>query len=590
MRNVSRRARRCAVAASAAMLMAAPAASAQRPASVGDGVPTGQLGVQMFNYGGYLNNGANTGAANPITGVSAECATSTTAECRTQRLEGLFAFLQRKGLTNIELFAHSGFPAQNDIAGLKAYRALLDKYGLHAGGWHGTVTDVGPAWTERVAAAKILGADYIGSGGTASPGIGSYADTLATAAALNRLGKESVEGGVGPVYIHNHTGEFDAKYVDGGTLKSAWQILMDRTDPRYVNAEVDAFWSSDAFNDVTGTQTAALINANPTRVRLLHIKDGINVAGQPSPTNSRSGSPRATGTGEVDFRPIFAAAKNRVQYMHQEHDGGTITDADVSFTNLKGVGTSVVPTVLGLPTTVAATAAGTTGATTPVTIQNTGDAPLTITGASITGDNAANFTVVGHNCATLATRATCAVNVAFKPTSTNTTSVAYLTIASNADAATESILLTARSTGDAAGGVGGTVPATLSLNLGNPVAFGAFTPGVARTYLASTTATVTSTAGDATLSVADTSTTAPGHLVNGAFSLPQPLQARARNAANTGTAFNNVNSLLNLLTYDGPVSGDAVTLEFSQRIEANDALRTGQYSKTLTYTLSTTTP
>ncbi len=602
MRGFSRRARAGVVvaAASAAVMAAAPAAHAQRPASVGDGVPTGQLGVQMFNYGGYLNNGANTGAANPITGVSAECATSTTTECRLQRLEGLFSFLRRKGLTNIELFAHAGFPAQNDIPGLRAYRALLDKYGLHAGGWHGTVTDVGPAWTERIAAAKILGADYIGSGGTASPGIDTYANTLATAAALNRLGKESVESGVGPVYIHNHTGEFDAKYVDDGVLKTAWQILMDRTDPRYVNAEIDAFWSSDAFNDVTGTATAALINANPTRVRLLHIKDGINVAGQPSPTNSRSGSPRAAGTGEVDFRPIFAAAKNRVQYFHQEHDGGTITDADISFTNLKGVGTSIVATVLGLPPTFPSAAAGTSNTVVPVTIQNTGDAPLTITGASITGDNASDFSVVSHTCATLAPgqpnatppvdRGTCTVNVAFKPTRTNTKSVAYLTIASNADSATESILLAAQSTGDASGGVGGSVPATLSLTVGAPVTFGAFTPGVAQTYTASTSATVTSTAGDATLSVADTSTNAPGHLVNGTFSLPQPLQARARNAANTGTAYNNVGSLLNLLTYDGPVSNDAVSLQFSQRVEANDPLRTGQYSKTLTYTLSTTTP
>ena len=38
--------------------------------------------------------------------------------------------------------------------------------------------------------------------------------------------------------------------------------------------------------------------------------------------------------------------------------------------------------------------------------------------------------------------------------------------------------------------------------------------------------------------------------MNGAFALPQPLQARARNAANTGTAYNNVGSSatpLNLL-------------------------------------------
>ena len=38
------------------------------------------------------------------------------------------------------------------------------------------------------------------------------------------------------------------------------------------------------------------------------------------------------------------------------------------------------------------------------------------------------------------------------------------------------------------------------------------------------------------------------------------------------------------------MSNDAVTLEFKQSIGANDALRTGTYSKTLTFTLSTTTP
>ena len=73
-----------------------------------------------------------------------------------------------------------------------------------------------------------------------------------------------------------------------------------------------------------------------------------------------------------------------------------------------------------------------------------------------------------------------------------------------------------------------------------------------------------STAGDATLSVADPSSTNTGKLVNGTFALPQPLQARGRNAANTGTTYANVGSSaspLNLLTYTAPVSNDAVTLE-----------------------------
>ena len=38
------------------------------------------------------------------------------------------------------------------------------------------------------------------------------------------------------------------------------------------------------------------------------------------------------------------------------------------------------------------------------------------------------------------------------------------------------------------------------------------------------------------------------------------------------------------------MSNDAVTLEFSQLVNANDPLRTGTYSKALTFTLSTTTP
>ena len=70
----------------------------------------------------------------------------------------------------------------------------------------------------------------------------------------------------------------------------------------------------------------------------------------------------------------------------------------------------------------------------------------------------------------------------------------------------------------------GTVAATLGLTLGTPATFGAFTPGVGKTYTAGTTANVISSAGDATLSVADPSANATGHLVNGTFSLAQPLQ------------------------------------------------------------------
>jgi hypothetical protein len=57
--------------------------------------------------------------------------------------------------------------------------------------------------------------------------------------------------------------------------------------------------------------------------------------------------------------------------------------------------------------------------------------------------------------------------------------------------------------------------------LGSPATFGAFQPGVAREYTASSTANVISTAGDAALSVSD-----PGHLANGRFTLIEPLRVQ----------------------------------------------------------------
>ena len=102
---------------------------------------------------------------------------------------------------------------------------------------------------------------------------------------------------------------------------------------------------------------------------------------------------------------------------------------------------------------------------------------------------------------------------------------------------------------------------------------------------------MTSTAGNAALSVADPDTTNPGKLVNGTYVLPQSVQAKATNAANPSTAFAPVTgSPTTLLTYPRAISFDQVTIGFKQLVGAGDTLRAGRYGKTLTFTLSTTTP
>jgi plastocyanin len=142
----------------------------------------------------------------------------------------------------------------------------------------------------------------------------------------------------------------------------------------------------------------------------------------------------------------------------------------------------------------------------------------------------------------------------------------------------------------AGGGVGGEVPATLSLTLGSSADLGQFRPAVAADYMATLPATVTSSAGNATLTVHDLSPMAPGHLVNGTYAMAQPLQVKATNAANPATAFAPVEAPVTLLTWPGPVGSDAMVVSFKQPLAVTDPLRTGSYAKTLTFTLTTTEP
>jgi hypothetical protein len=98
-----------------------------------------------------------------------------------------------------------------------------------------------------------------------------------------------------------------------------------------------------------------------------------------------------------------------------------------------------------------------------------------------------------------------------------------------------------------------------------PATFGAFSPGLARTYDAPPPpASSPPPAMPRSPSVTPaTSPTVPSACPN---------RCRSRSASR------------------GPAPNESVTIAFKQAIKATDALRTGIYSKTLTFTLSTTTP
>jgi len=120
-----------------------------------------------------------------------------------------------------------------------------------------------------------------------------------------------VKNGTGKVFVHNHQGEFRTMYEDPetGEMKSAWQILVENTERRWVAFQLDVLWAADG-----GADPVALLNEYGKRIDLLHIKDGINVA---DPANA---TPVVLGEGEMDFEPILEAAQGKVRYYVYEQD------------------------------------------------------------------------------------------------------------------------------------------------------------------------------------------------------------------------------------------------------------------------------
>jgi plastocyanin len=135
--------------------------------------------------------------------------------------------------------------------------------------------------------------------------------------------------------------------------------------------------------------------------------------------------------------------------------------------------------------------------------------------------------------------------------------------------------------------VHGTVPLAMGIEIGGPVSFGAFQPGVTQVYEAGTTLTATSSTPASALSAHDASSVATGHLVNGSAALPQPLQV---GAGGPFAPLGGSSSPILLRSWTTPLAKEQVQVQFRQPIAETDRLLAGDYGKTVTFTLSATTP
>ena len=251
------------------------AASAQPPDCKGHGVPDSKISIQLWTFAEYI-------------GFDTDAATIA-------RTEEVFRRLAEMGYRNVEPFTLSGLSAEE-------YRALLDKYGLSASARHVNVgTPEDPVDLEQILEEnRTLGIKFFGSGGT--PNYATEAEWIAYAEYLNELGEQARRQGQ-RLMVHNHNWEFERVFGD----RTAYDILLEHTDPRNVVFQVDLYWATNG-----GADPVELVERLGNRVQLFHVKD---MAAGPFP-----GPIEIVGEGIIDFPAVFAASQGPVRYYVVEHD------------------------------------------------------------------------------------------------------------------------------------------------------------------------------------------------------------------------------------------------------------------------------
>jgi sugar phosphate isomerase/epimerase len=132
------------------------------------------------------------------------------------------------------------------------------------------------------------------------------------AARCNEMGEQAKKAGMTFGY-HNHNFEF--KPLAGGEI--GYDVVLRETDPSLVKFELDCGWMAAAGHD-----PVAYLTKYPKRYRLLHITD-FQPTASPSVGLDESVRPKPAelGRGHVDYKPIFAAARNtevELYYVEQE--------------------------------------------------------------------------------------------------------------------------------------------------------------------------------------------------------------------------------------------------------------------------------
>ena len=115
---------------------------------------------------------------------------------------------------------------------------------------------------------------------------------------LNRAGERLLQDGLHLLY-HNHNCEFLKVTPD----KSAYDLLIEETNPKYVNFEFDSYWAAEA-----GVDVLALMKRLGDRMKLYHINDRGTRLNGPSMTPILNSDSMELGCGNMNLTGMIEQA------------------------------------------------------------------------------------------------------------------------------------------------------------------------------------------------------------------------------------------------------------------------------------------
>ena len=189
------------------------------------------------------------------------------------------------GYAGVELFGHSG-----SLAPIQLYPHLV-QLKLKVLGGHILIDTLEDEARMQETAREYasMGAKHLALAWLQPELRGGLESYRRVAKLVNRAGKIAKSHGLTFAY-HNHDFEFE-KVEDGRT---AYDVIMDETDPEMVKAELDLFWVAKANLDVV-----SMLHKLKGRVSVVHVKDM---------TNDDARTFEIVGDGVLDFDKILPAA------------------------------------------------------------------------------------------------------------------------------------------------------------------------------------------------------------------------------------------------------------------------------------------